>query len=111
MQNAMAEDGIGKWFEYLCGEEEALIADLFEDGFVYHTSEGDLDLAGVKARIGEYRAAFPELLFHIDFVVSQGDRVGVAWTAVTKTQISKGVGVGTYINGKFTEFSGIMPNL
>jgi steroid delta-isomerase-like uncharacterized protein len=60
-----------------------LIDELCADSFIDHDPLlGDADREGLKARIGVYRAAFPDLEFTIEEVFAAGDRVVARWSGV-----------------------------
>lgn len=112
MNNSAAEQQISKWFEQGLNQASwAGTEEIFADGFVYHGSDRDFDLPALRRRIEEYRRSHPDLRFKIDFVTSFANRVGVAWTASTKTTNTKGVGVADFKNEKCTAFYGVMANL
>ncbi|GEM_PF-4363579 len=112
MRNEAAEQKVLTWFQRGLNHGDWDVArEVLADGFVYHGSDGDLDLDAFKARIEDYRRRYPELLFTVNGVVSHADRAGVEWTAVTKNASSKGVGVAHFSAGKCQEFWGVMPNL
>ncbi len=112
MSNSAVEQQISKWFDLGLNQGSwPATQDIFAEGFVYHGSDQDFDLAALRRRIEEYRRSHPDLHFKIDFVTSFANRVGVAWTASTKNKHTKGVGVADFKNGKCTSFYGVMPNL
>jgi predicted ester cyclase len=87
------------------------VQDIFKKDFVYHGGDRDFTFSELQDRVNEYRQEHPDLRFNVDFVVEHGDRVGVTWTAQTKSKTEKGVGVATFKNGECVEFCGVMPNL
>ena len=54
--------------------------------YTIHSDPGDpwegqtLDVAGFKERLATSRAPFPDLTFHIDELVAEGDRVVISWS-------------------------------
>lgn len=98
-----------KWFEGLNGGK--LASGLVADGFTYHGGDADFTMEQLQARVNEYRKKHPELLFSLDHVVQHANKVGVVWSAVTRSGSSKGVGTAKFRNGKFVSFEGVMPNL
>jgi hypothetical protein len=112
MQNQDAENSIQQWFNQGLNQANWQATDsIFAKNFIYHGADREFTLDDLKARVNEYRQMYPDLLFSLDFVVSHGEAVGVAWTAVTKNKNSKGVGKARFENGKCVEFWGVMPNL
>ncbi len=82
------EEGFGE------GRIEVL-DELCAEGFVDHDPiQGDQGLDGVKQRITEYKAAFPDLDFTVEDVFAAGDKVVIRWS-----------GQGTFEN----EFMGRQP--
>ena len=112
MSTSITEQQLNKWFDFgLNRGSWQATEEIFADGFIYHGSDQDFDLPALRQRIEQYRQSHPDLHFKIDFVTSYANRVGVAWTASTKSTHTKGVGVADFKNGKCTAFYGVMPNL
>jgi steroid delta-isomerase-like uncharacterized protein len=68
------EEGFGE------GRTEVL-DELCAEGFVDHDPiQGDQGVEGVKQRITEYKAAFPDLSFTIHDIFATGDKVVIRWS-------------------------------
>lgn len=107
-----AKQQIENWFrDGLNNMNWNAVQSIVNEDFVYHGGDREFTFAQLQDRVNEYRQRYPELLFSVDFIVEHGDRVGVSWTAATKTKSAKGVGVATFQNGKCVEFRGVMPSL
>lgn len=109
MDTTHATRMIQSWFDGL--NHSKLATEVVATDFVYRGGERDFTLAEFQARVDEYRQRFPELLFSLDDLVHSGDRIGVAWTAVTRQKSTKGVGIAKIQGSKVIEFTGVMPNL
>lgn len=108
----MSAKQIENWFrDGLNNMNWNAVQSMFDDDFVYRGGDRNFTFTELQTRVNEYRQQFPELLFSIDFIVEHGERVGISWTAATKTKSSKGVGVATFQNGQCVDFCGVMPNL
>src|SRR5437763_11340962 len=109
---ASAEDVVRRWFaDCLNGTAWDATTDLFDADFVYHASDGDMSAEDLRKRIEEYRQKYPELLFGIDRLVSDGPVVGVSWHAVTRGGTIFGIGRGIVDGGRLTETWAVVPSL
>ena len=81
---------------------------IFAETFLIHDPGSPVPLVmgpdGVKGRIADYRAAFPDLEIKVEDVVGEGDRVATRWTL-------RGTHLGTFAgfeaSGRRVEVSGI----
>lgn len=62
---------------------------------------------GVKRLIGAYRGAFPDIRFHIEEMISEGDTVAHRWTF---TGTHEGTLMGVEPTGKKVEVKGVEMN-
>jgi predicted ester cyclase len=57
------------------------IDELIDDRYVGHVAAGDRDRDGLKARIADFRATYPDITFTIEDQMVNGDRVVTRLTA------------------------------
>jgi steroid delta-isomerase-like uncharacterized protein len=74
-----------RWFAAMnAGDLGAVVDELFAPGYRLHVTGGPRDARGpaaIRAVIGGYRAAFPDLRFTVHETAAEGDTVCVRWTA------------------------------
>lgn len=59
-----------------------LIGDVVTKGYVGHASSGDRDIRGLRQRVSEFHALYPDLKFTIEDQLVDGDRVATRMTAI-----------------------------
>jgi steroid delta-isomerase-like uncharacterized protein len=94
------------WDEGWNGGDLDALDEVLAPDHVHHWAVGP-DTAGVDAvegRLGEWRAAFPDLRRTVDDVVVEGERVVARWTAAGTQQ---GAYRGTAATGRAVEWRGI----
>ena len=57
------------------------LSELIADGYVGHPASGDRDIDGLRRRIAQFRAAYPDMRFTIEDQLSVGNRVATRMTA------------------------------
>ena len=77
------------------GSLEAL-SELIADGYAGHPASGDRDIDGLKIRIAQFRAAYPDMRFTIEDQLSEGNRVA---TRMTATGTSSATGKPVRLSG------------
>jgi steroid delta-isomerase-like uncharacterized protein len=98
-----------------------LVDELIDPGCLSHdpVSGKSRGPEAIKAEVGEYRKAFPDLRFDVEELIVSGDRVVTKWTATGthrgpilgvpptgKTFVIHGMSIDRLTNGKITEHSG-----
>jgi steroid delta-isomerase-like uncharacterized protein len=81
--------------------------EVFADEYVRHDFRGgepEPGPAGQKKIAGDFRAAFPDLRWQVDFLIGEGDMVAGRWTA---SGTHEGPWAGVAPTGRAMEFSGI----
>jgi steroid delta-isomerase-like uncharacterized protein len=81
--------------------------EIFAEDYVRHDlrpSEAEAGGAGQAKIAAGFRAAFPDLSFHVDLVVAEGDLVAARWTA---EGTHRGPWGGMQPTGKHARFSGV----
>jgi predicted ester cyclase len=86
--------------------DEAVAEEIIHPDFVDHTNPPDMrhGLAGHKAIVRLFRATFPDLEWHIDDLIAEGDKV-VARTTMRGTQLGPFFGLPP--TGKRVEMNGV----
>ena len=59
-----------------------LIGDIVTADYVGHTSAGDRNIQGLRQRVSELHALYPDMKFTIEDQLSEGDRIATRMTAV-----------------------------
>jgi predicted ester cyclase len=78
------------------GGRADLIGDLVANGYVGHVSSGDRDVRGLRERVSEFHALYPDLKFTIEDQLADGDRIV---TRMTATGTSKATGKVVHLIG------------
>jgi steroid delta-isomerase-like uncharacterized protein len=99
-------DLVHRFFHRLWNTGETdLVEELIASDHVHHMSDGDVPGPdGVKRMVESLRTAFPDLVFRLDDVLTDADKVAVRWTA-------SGTHAGPLgqleASGRFAQWSGI----
>ena len=76
---------VRRFYEEVWARGNLDVADeVFADEYLRHDFRGgepEAGPAGQKQIAGAFRAAFPDLSWHIDFLIAEGDLVAGRWTA------------------------------
>lgn len=81
------------------------INDIYDAGYQGHIPMlGNVDRDGMKAVVGAFRKAFPDLKFEVQTVIQEGDQVAVRWRA---SGTSKGEFMGIPATGTFGTINGL----
>ena len=59
-----------------------LISNVVTDDYVGHTSAGDRNIDGLRQRISEFHALYPDMRFTIEDQLAEGDRIATRMTAL-----------------------------
>jgi predicted ester cyclase len=97
-----------RFYEEVWARGNLDVADeVFTDGYVRHdfrAGEPEHGAEGQKRIAEAFRAAFPDLTWHLDFVLAEGDLVAARWTA-GGTHLGSWAGISP--TGRKMRFSGI----
>lgn len=82
----------------------AVIGELFDPDFETTTQQGTMDLAGFRAFVEGWRAAFPDLKCEVADLIAEGDNV--AWS-VRATGTQSGEFMGIPATGRSVDFGSL----
>src|SRR4029079_13096673 len=99
---------IGRFYEEVWSRGNTDVAlELFADDYVRHDLRPTESLpggAGQSKIAADFRAAFPDLVFVVDFMVAEGDFVAARWTA---SGTHEGQWGNVAPSGRTVQFSGV----
>lgn len=70
---------VKRWLDWWNTGDVAVADELYAPDYERHGLDGASDVAAVKALVGMYRAAFPDLHFEVEDAITDGDRVAIRW--------------------------------
>lgn len=98
---------VRRFFEEVFNQGNLDLTDeMYDPGYIDHNRPPGLPpgVAGLKALVGMYRAAFPDVRMKIEDQISEGDKVVTRWTA---TGTHQGDLMGIPATGKVATVTGI----
>jgi predicted SnoaL-like aldol condensation-catalyzing enzyme len=86
-----------------------LIAEVVTPDYVGHTSAGDRDVNGLRQRVSEFHALYPDIKFTVEDQVAEGDRVTTRMTASGTSKATGkpvhliGLNISRFVGGRIAE--------
>jgi predicted ester cyclase len=86
-----------------------LIAEVVTPDYVGHTSGGDRDVNGLRQRVSEFHALYPNIKFTVEDQVAEGDRVTTRMTASGTSKVTGkpfrliGLNISRFVGNRIAE--------